>query len=201
MIGRLPNEDAQSLVFDDTNLFRVDKFSGWDRSEGGGRANVGIQGTTQFDRGGFVNFLFGQSYHLFGQNSFAVGDLTNTGINSGLDSTRSDYVTRLSYQPNATLNFSARSRLDEASWEMRRLELETKANFERWTVSLLYGNYDKQPELGFLNRREGLLGTATFKARRPTGSFPAAFATTCSPTRSTRPSSAPAMSMIVSCWR
>ena len=26
-----PNEDAQSLIFDDSNLFRVDKFSGWDR--------------------------------------------------------------------------------------------------------------------------------------------------------------------------
>ena len=163
MIGRLPNEDAQSLVFDDTNLFRVDKFSGWDRSEGGGRANVGVQGTTQFDRGGFVNFLFGQSFHLFGQNSFAVGDLTNTGINSGLDSARSDYVTRLSYQPNSTLTFSARSRLDESSFELRRLELETRAAFDRWSVSLLYGNYDRQPELGFLNRREGLLGTASYK--------------------------------------
>jgi len=162
-IGKLPNEDAQSLVFDDANLFRVDKFSGWDRTEGGGRANVGIQGTTQFDRGGYVNFLFGQSYHLFGQNSFAVGDLTNTGLESGLDTARSDYVTRLSYQPNSTLNFSARSRLDESSFEMRRFEVETRANFERWTVSLLYGNYDKQPELGFLNRREGFLGTATYK--------------------------------------
>jgi LPS-assembly protein len=162
-IGQLPNEDAQSLVFDDTNLFRVDKFSGWDRSEGGGRANVGIQGTTQFDRGGFVNFLFGQSFHLFGRNSFAAGDLTNTGLDSGLESDRSDYVTRLSYQPNSTLTFSARSRLDESSLDMRRLELETKANFDRWSVSLLYGNYDKQPDLGFLNRREGVLGTAAVK--------------------------------------
>jgi LPS-assembly protein len=162
-IGRLPNEDAQSLVFDDTNLFSVNKFSGWDRTEGGGRANFGIQGTTQFDRGGFVNFLFGQSYHLFGQNSFAVGDLTNTGVNSGLDTSRSDYVTRLSYQPNSVLTFSARSRLDESSFEMRRLELETRANLDRWSVALLYGNYDKQPELGFLKRREGLLGTASVK--------------------------------------
>lgn len=162
-IGKLPNEDAQSLVFDDTNLFAVNKFSGWDRSEGGGRANVGIQGTTQFDRGGFVNFLFGQSFHLFGQNSFAVGDLTNTGINSGLDSTRSDYVTRLSYSPNSVLTFSARSRLDEQNLDMRRVEIESKASFDRWSVSLLYGNYDKQPELGFLNRREGLLGTAAVK--------------------------------------
>jgi LPS-assembly protein len=162
-IGKLPNEDAQSLVFDDTNLFSVNKFSGWDRSEGGGRANVGIQGTTQFDRGGFVNFLVGQSYHLFGQNSFAVGDLTNTGVQSGLDTARSDYVTRVSYQPNSILTFSARSRLDEQSFEMRRLEVETRANFDRWSVSLLYGNYDRQPELGFINRREGVLSTGSLK--------------------------------------
>ncbi len=70
--GKLPNEDAQSLVFDASNLFSVDKFSGYDRIEGGGRANVGVQATTQFDRGGSINFLFGQSYQMFGLNSFAV---------------------------------------------------------------------------------------------------------------------------------
>ena len=94
-IGRLPNEDSQSLIFDDTNLFRVDKFSGWDRVEGGGRANVGVQYTAQFNRGGFINALFGQSYQLFGTNSFAVGDITNTGLDSGLDTNRSDYVARV----------------------------------------------------------------------------------------------------------
>ncbi len=52
--GKLPNEDAQSMVFDASNLFSVDKFSGYDRVEGGGRANVGVQSTTQFDRGGSV---------------------------------------------------------------------------------------------------------------------------------------------------
>ena len=82
--GKLPNEDAQSLVFDASNLFWVDKFSGYDRVEGGGRANVGVQSTTQFDRGGSVNVLFGQSYQLFGMNSFAVTDVTNTGVDSGL---------------------------------------------------------------------------------------------------------------------
>ena len=46
-IGRWPTEDAQSLVFDDSNLFRVDKFSGWDRVEGGSRANYGMQYTAQ----------------------------------------------------------------------------------------------------------------------------------------------------------
>jgi len=161
--GRLPNEDAQSLTFDDSNLFRVDKFAGWDRVEGGGRANVGVQATTQFDRGGFINVLFGQSYHLFGLNSYAVPDPTNTGIGSGLDTTRSDYVGRISYQPNSTFNFSTRVRLDESTLAVRRFEAEGKANFDRFSVSVLYGNYDAQPELGYLQRREGILGTASFK--------------------------------------
>jgi len=51
-----------------------------------------VQSTTQFDRGGSINVLFGQSYQLFGLNSFAVHDVTNTGIDSGLQNTRSDYV-------------------------------------------------------------------------------------------------------------
>ena len=51
-VGKWPNEDAQSFVFDDSNLFRVDKFSGWDRVEGGGRANYGVQYTAQFNQGG-----------------------------------------------------------------------------------------------------------------------------------------------------
>ncbi len=161
--GRLPNEDAQSLTFDDSNLFRVDKFSGWDRVEGGGRANVGVQMTTQFDRGGFVNVLFGQSYQLFGLNSFAAADLTNTGIGSGLETPRSDYVGRISYQPNRIYSLTSRVRLDEATMAVRRFELEGKANFDRFSIGLLYGSYDAQPELGYLTRREGILGTGSFK--------------------------------------
>lgn len=161
--GRLPNEDAQSFTFDDSNLFSVDKFSGYDRVEGGGRANVGVQATTQFDRGGFVNVLFGQSYQLFGLNSFAVQDLTNTALGSGLDTTRSDYVARIAYQPNKIYSLIARTRLDEATGAVRRFELEGRANFDRFGVSLLYGNYDAQPELGFLTRREGIVATGSLK--------------------------------------
>ncbi len=162
-IGKLPNEDAQSLIFDDTNLFRVDKFAGWDRTEGGGRANVGVQYTTQFNRGGFVNALFGQSYHLFGTNSFAVGDNTNTGLDSGLDTNRSDYVARLLYQPDRVWSFTTRFRFDQDSFEVRRFETEARASFDRWSVALLYGKYDAQPQLGFLERREGILGSGSIK--------------------------------------
>ena len=161
--GKLPNEDAQSLVFDASNLFAVDKFSGYDRIEGGGRANVGVQATTQFDRGGSVNVLFGQSYQLFGLNSFAVADATNTGVDSGLARTRSDYVARVNYSPNRTYTFSTRARFDEQTMNVNRFEAEGRATFDRWSVSMMYGNYAAQPELGYLTRREGLLGSASIK--------------------------------------
>jgi LPS-assembly protein len=161
--GKLPNEDAQSLVFDTSNLFSVDKFSGYDRVEGGGRANVGVQATTQFDRGGSINVLFGQSYQLFGLNSFAVADATNTGLDSGLATPRSDYVASVSYSPNRTYTFSTRARFDEATMNVNRFEAEGRANFDRWSMALTYGNYAPQPELGYLTRREGLLGSASIK--------------------------------------
>ena len=48
---RLPDEDAKSLIFDDTLLFDIDKFSGYDRFETGTRANVGMQYTLQANNG------------------------------------------------------------------------------------------------------------------------------------------------------
>jgi len=161
--GKLPNEDAQSMVFDASNLFAVDKFSGYDRVEGGGRANVGVQATTQFDRGGAVKVLFGQSYQLFGLNSYAVQDIINTGVDSGLAKPRSDYVSSVSYSPNSTYTFSVRSRFDEQTWNVQRFEAEARANFNRWSVSMMYGNYAPQPELGYLTRREGLLAAGSVK--------------------------------------
>src|SRR5262249_1818397 len=162
-IGKLPNEDAQSLVFSDANLFALDKFSGWDRVEGGTRANVGVQYTAQFNQGGYVNVLFGQSYQLFGKNSFAVPDLSNTGLDSGLDKNASDYVARLTFQPTSAYTFIARFRLDEQSFDPRRIELESRVTFERWSLSVLYGNYDAQPEIGILARRQGVLTSGSVK--------------------------------------
>jgi len=161
--GKLPNEDAQSMVFDASNLFSVDKFSGYDRVEGGGRANVGVQATTQFDRGGAVKVLFGQSYQLFGLNSFAVADVTNTGVDSGLQNAKSDYVGSVSYSPNRTYTFSVRTRIDEETLNVNRFEAEGRASFDRWSVSLMYGDYAAQPDLGYLTRRQGLLGSASLK--------------------------------------
>jgi LPS-assembly protein len=173
-IGRWPNEDAQSMVFSDSNLFSVDKFSGWDRVEGGGRVNAGFQYTAQVNNAGSFNVLFGQSYQIYGLNSFAATDLTNTGLESGLDKTISDYVGRIMYQPNDIFTFTARGRFSSGGYDPglgqnvaeftpERLEFETRANFDRWTLQLMYGDYAPQPEIGFLTRREEILAGASVK--------------------------------------
>ena len=173
-IGKFPNEDAQSLVFSTDNLFSIDKFSGWDRVEGGGRVNAGLQYTAQVNQAGSFNVLFGQSYQIYGLNSYAAADLTNTGLESGLDKTVSDYVGSITYQPNQVYSFTARGRFSSggydpgtgqnvAAFTPERLELETRANFDRWTVQLLYGDYAPQPEIGFLTRRNEIMAGVAFK--------------------------------------
>jgi LPS-assembly protein len=173
-IGKFPNEDAQSVVFSDANLFSIDRFSGWDRVEGGGRVNAGIQYTAQFNRAGSVTVLFGQSYQIYGLNSYAVADTINTGLESGLDKTFSDYVGSVTYQPNQTFSFAARGRFSSggvdpitgqnvAAFTPERLEFEGRANFDRWTLQLLYGDYAAQPDIGFLTPRQEILTGASVK--------------------------------------
>ena len=95
-----PNEDAQSLVFDETNLFAWSKYSGYDRIEGGTRLNYGFQYTANFANGGHANVVGGQSIQVAGQNSYTIADIANTGLESGLDKTFSNYVAGETMQPS-----------------------------------------------------------------------------------------------------
>jgi LPS-assembly protein len=162
-IGRLPNEDAQSLVFDDTSIFEWDKFSGYDRVEGGVRANVGAQYSLTADSGLYANMLFGQSIHLAGENSFATGDIAHTGLDSGLETDRSDYVARFHVAPNEVVSFTTRARLNEADLSLKRIETGVRANYGPLTTSFLYAHYDPQPELGIDYPREGFLTALNVK--------------------------------------
>ncbi|MBM1174060.1 LPS-assembly protein LptD [Microvirga arabica] len=162
-IGNLPNEDAQSLVFDDTSLFDWDKFSGYDRVEGGVRANVGLQYTVTGADDFYANVLFGQSYQIAGRNSFRQGDLANVGLDSGLESRASDYVGRFQISPNANFAFVTRGRFDQEDFSLNRFEAGIRANFNPYlpvSTSLTYARYEAQPAIGFPTRREGLLASA-----------------------------------------
>lgn len=164
-IGRLPNEDAQSLVFDDSSIFSWDKFSGYDRVEGGARANLGAQYTFTGLNGFYGNALVGQSYQLAGRNSFRTGDIANVGRDSGLESRASDVVARILLKPNQNFTFSTRARFDENDFALHRFEAQASANLNPWlplTTSVTYGKYARQPELGYSHRREGLLTSASY---------------------------------------
>ncbi len=160
-VGKRPNEDAQSLSFDDTNLFEWNKFSGNDRHEGGVRANLGMQYTWNLPNGGWVNALAGRSFHLTGRNSFSSGDGVNTGLDSGLDKDQSDYVGRVTVQPIAGLTLSARGRFDAGSFEMKRLEAIADASFQRFGLSATYARFEPQQRLGYNQIREGLALTGS----------------------------------------
>jgi LPS-assembly protein len=157
-VGEVPNEDAQSLFFDTSTLFSWDKFSGYDRIEGGGRANLGVQYTLNMNNGGFAQLMFGQSYQLYGDNSFAETDLTQTGLNSGLETDVSDYVASGYLKVSRELGFSSRFRFDEKTFEARATELEAKFTKGKVTAAVVYGSYDAQPQLGF-ERAEGVVAS------------------------------------------
>jgi LPS-assembly protein len=153
---RIANEDSQSLVFDDTNLFEWNKFSGYDRVEGGSRANVGLRYSGTFGTESYANFLVGQSYHLGGRNSYASGDLVNTGLNSGLDTRRSDYVAKAQLQPFKGLLLQAGGRFNETTFEAQRIDASAAFSYKFLSTSIGYSRYEPQPDLGIPRRREGL---------------------------------------------
>ncbi|MER8776497.1 LPS-assembly protein LptD [Mesorhizobium sp. M0977] len=161
----VPNEDAQSFVFDATTLFERDKFSGYDRMEGGTRANVGLRYSGAYDNGWSTNAVFGQSYQLGGQNSFGTPDLVNVGAYSGLETATSDYVGLVGFNSPSGFSGSVSGRFDEQSFEVRRAEV--KAAFSGLPVSLSakYAFIQAQPLYGFsTDRHEITLGASTHLA-------------------------------------
>jgi len=159
----IPNEDAQSLVFDASTLFERDKFSGYDRIEGGTRANLGIRYSGNFGNGWRTQGIFGQSFHLAGTNSYASPDLVNVGAYSGLDSDRSDYVAMLGVTTPFGVSASASARFDEQTFEMRRKELRVGANISNVSATARYAYIAAQPGYGFNTDRQEVSGTATLR--------------------------------------
>jgi LPS-assembly protein len=80
----ITNDDAQSFVFDDTNLFSYNRFSGNDRQETGLRANIGGRYQANFVDGSYLELIAGGSFQLAGPNAFAAADPAQTAVGAGL---------------------------------------------------------------------------------------------------------------------
>lgn len=152
----IPNEDAQSFVFDATTLFDRDKFSGYDRIEGGTRANVGFRYSGAFANGWTTNGLVGQSYSLAGENPFAMPDLVNVGAYSGLETETSDFVGLFGFATPTGVSASLSARLDEQTLEMRRGELKAGYSTDALSLTGSYTFIQAQPLYGFSNDRREL---------------------------------------------
>lgn len=161
----IPNEDAQSMVFDATTLFERDKFSGYDRVEGGSRANVGFRYSGSYMNGWGTNAIFGQSYQIGGENSFAAPDLVNVGAYSGLQETKSDYVGLFGINSPNGFAASVSGRFDEQTFEIRRAEFKAAYSGLPVSLSAKYAFIQAQPLYGFTtDRHEVTLGASTHLA-------------------------------------
>lgn len=152
---QIPNEDALSLVFDDTLLFDIDKFSGYDRVETGTRANVGVRYTAQLASGAYARAVFGQSYQVAGQNSYDTA-FYNT---SGLATDSSDYVGGLYVQASSYVGFSAQSRFDHETFDVKRTDLGSSTNYGPVSLVVNYADVTSQPGLALDQPRQEIAST------------------------------------------
>jgi LPS-assembly protein len=168
----LPDEDAKSLIFDDTLLFDVDKFSGYDRYETGTRATYGLQYTFQAHNGLYARAVFGQSRQLTGENPFLDPGLDPTGkFNfspaSGLETNRSDYVAGIYMSPIANLSFIAQARFDEKDWSLRRQDTMVQGAYGPLfgSVAYTFSHFDPTIDatLGPLDNQQDIIASLGLK--------------------------------------
>lgn len=108
------NEDALTFEFDETNLFRANKFPGYDLYEDGLRANVGLRGSILWDDGRRASLVVGRSFRNERNEVF--------GPNSGLRDKGSDWIVSASAEPIRGVSIFGRTRLDADDFEVARAE-------------------------------------------------------------------------------
>lgn len=111
----VPNEDARAIDLEDSNLFALNRFPGYDRVEDSTRITYGFD--WQLDRPGWrIKTTFGQSYS-FSENN----DILPNG--TGLSGHFSDFVGRTEIRFREFVSLTHRFRLDKNSFAVRRNEI------------------------------------------------------------------------------
>ncbi|MBI5119576.1 MAG: LPS-assembly protein LptD [Rhodospirillales bacterium] len=144
--GRIPNEDSLDFEFDETNLFRPQRFTGLDRVEGGPRVAYGVKWSAFGRKPGGMTAMLGQSYRAHVDETFAK--------ESGLQDNLSDYVGRVDYSPTGNLKMLYRFRLDKDSLEARRNEIGVQAGPKAFNVSANYIFVDRNSVSGYPDREQ-----------------------------------------------
>ncbi len=112
----IPNEDARSIDLEDSNLFALNRFPGYDRWEDASRVTYGFNWS--LDRRNLsIDTTIGQSYRLVDRPGiFPQG--------TGLTDRLSDIVGRTSVRYGRLLEFTHRFRIDKDNFAVRRNEID-----------------------------------------------------------------------------
>lgn len=142
----IPNEDSIEQEFDETNLFRPNKFTGLDRVEFSTRISYGLRWGVHGAKGGSTSFFIGQRYRIRKDDSFPDG--------SGLEDHFSDLVARVRVQPSRNLRLAYKTRIDKNDLSPRRTELNLTAGAPALNLQTNYIFFDRQEGSEFGGREE-----------------------------------------------
>lgn len=141
---KIPDEDSQSIAFDETNLFAANRFSGTDRVEGGQRIVYGMRTGVFGELGGNSTLTVGQSFRFRKSNPFPLG--------TGLEDQLSDIVANLQIKPNRFTSLLYKTRFDHDSLRARRTEISSAVGPPALNLNLNYVFFDRTS--GFADREE-----------------------------------------------
>jgi LPS-assembly protein len=144
----IPNEDARSVDLEDSNLFALNRFPGYDRWEDSTRVTYGLDWAFDAPRIS-VAANIGQSYRLNArQTLFPSG--------TGLNDRWSDIVGRTSIKYRDIVSLTHRYRLDKDGLALRRNELDAKIGNDSTYALIGYLRLNRNigPQLEDLRDRE-----------------------------------------------
>ncbi|KKC26000.1 LPS-assembly protein LptD [Sphingomonas sp. SRS2] len=144
----LPNEDSRSIDLEDSNLFALNRFSGYDRWEDGSRITYGAEWAVDVPGISFATVI-GQSYRLTDKPSLLP-------VGTGLSDRLSDVVGRTTLKYGRFLEFTHRFRLDKDNFAIRRNEIDATIGTSRTyaIVGYLKLNRNVTPGIEDLRDRE-----------------------------------------------
>jgi LPS-assembly protein len=146
---KLPNEDSLAYEFSDATLFSLNRFGGFDRFDGGERANFALHGNWTFLGGQVLDGMVGASaiQHI-DLSQYPVFQPAN-GFDRG--SHLSDIVGRAQFVPDKWIDFTARARVDHQNGDLRFADVVTGFGHGpvRFNLGYLYASTD--PYLLFAN--------------------------------------------------
>ena len=145
---RVPNEDARAVDLEDSNLFSLNRFPGYDRWEDSSRVTYGLDWA--LDLPGFsLQSNIGQSYRL-NNRATLIPDGT------GLSSRTSDIVGRTTVKYRRYVSLTHRYRLDKDSLAIRRNEIDATLGTDKTYATLGYLRLNRNigPTLEDLRDRE-----------------------------------------------